>query len=85
MSRKFFTLLEHRRQPLATREVFFKRVARCIWAASLLLFSTIFLGTAVYHFVEKFSWIDAAMNAVMIMTGLGLVDNLHSDTAKIFT
>ena len=43
------------------------------------------MGSAVYHYVEGFSWVDAVMNAIMIMTGLGLVDNLHTIPAKIFT
>ena len=43
------------------------------------------MGAVVYHYMEGFSWVDALMNAVMIMTGLGLVNVLHSTSAKIFT
>jgi len=85
MSRKFYGLFEHHQQPLATKKVFLQRVVKCLWVAALLLFVTIFTGAGVYHYVEGFSWIDAIMNAVMIMTGLGLVDNLHTIPAKIFT
>jgi hypothetical protein len=35
--------------------------------------------------VEGLGWIESVMNAVMIMTGLGLVDTLHTNPAKIFT
>ncbi len=85
MSRKFFTIFEHHRQPLVSREVFTRRVMKCIWVATLLLVGTIFIGAAVYHYFEGFSWVDAVMNAVMIMTGLGLVDTLHSTLSKVFT
>ena len=85
MSRKFFTIFEHHKQPLVSRSVFLKRVAKCFWVAFLLLAVTVSMGAAVYHYVEGFSWVDAAMNAVMIMTGLGLVDTLHTTQAKIFT
>ena len=85
MSRKFFTLFEHHRQPLVSRAVFLRRVARCTAAAAMLLVGAIFIGAAVYHYVEGLPWVDATLNAVMIMTGLGLVDTLHSTGAKLFT
>jgi len=85
MSRKFFTIFEHHKQPLVSKDVFVKRVIKCFWVAGLLLAGSIFAGALVYHFVEGFSWVDAVMNAIMIMTGLGLVDTLHSPQAKIFT
>jgi len=85
MSRKFFTIFEHHKQPLAPRKVFLRRVAKCVRVAFLLLAVSISMGAAVYHYVEGFSWVDALMNAVMIMTGLGLVNTLHTTQAKIFT
>ena len=85
MSRKFYTIFEHHSEPLASRKIFLQRVAKCVWVASLLLASSIFTGAAIYHYMEGFSWVDAAMNAIMIMTGLGLVDTLHSTFVKIFT
>jgi len=85
MSRKFFTIFEHHKQALASKDVFIKRVARCVWVAGLLLASTISVGTLVYRYVENLSWVNAVMNAVMVMTGLGLVDTLHTTFAKIFT
>ena len=85
MSRKFFTIFEHHKQPLVSKNVFLQRVLKCIWVAFLLLAVTIFMGAAVYHYVEGLSWVDAVMNAIMIMTGLGLVDTLHTTVAKIFT
>jgi len=85
MSRKFFTLFEHRHQPLVSKDIFLQRVFKCLWIAFLLLTGTIFIGAAMYHFVEGLDWLEAALNAVMIMTGLGLVDTLHTSTAKLFT
>jgi hypothetical protein len=85
MSRKFFTIFEHHKQPLVTRNVFLRRVAKCVCVAFLLLAVSISMGAVVYHCVEGLSWVDALMNAVMIMTGLGLVSTLHTVSAKIFT
>jgi hypothetical protein len=85
MGRKYFTLFEHHREPLVSRKVFLRRMARCAGLAFLLLSASVFLGAAVYRGVEGFSWVDAVLNAVMVMTGLGLTDPLHTDLAKIFT
>jgi hypothetical protein len=85
MSRKFFTLFEHHAQPLVSKDVFIKRVVKCFGVASLLLGVSILIGAAVYRYAEGLSWVEAVMNAVMIMTGLGLVDTLHTTLAKVFT
>jgi hypothetical protein len=85
MSRKFFPIFEHHKQPLVSGQVFLQRMARCAMVASMLLAGAIFLGAAVYRYIEGFSWIDALMNAIMVMTGLGLVDTLHTFQAKMFT
>ena len=85
MSRKFFTVFENHKQPLVAQSVFVKRVAKCVWVAAMLLIVTILMGACVYHYIEGFSWVDAVMNAVMIMTGLGLVDSLHTTFGKVFT
>lgn len=85
MSRKFFTIFEHHKQPLVSKSIFLRRVAKCIWVAFLLLVGSILMGAVVYHYTEGFSWVDAVMNAIMIMTGLGLTDTLHTALAKVFT
>ena len=46
---------------------------------------TIFAGTLGYYYFEHQSWVDALVNAVMIMTGLGLQGNLQTDSGKFFT
>ena len=85
MSRKFFSIFEHHKQQVATKHIFIKRLIKCFWVASIMLTVTILMGALVYHGVERLAWVDSFMNAVMIMTGLGLVDTLHSTAAKIFT
>jgi len=85
MSRKFFSIFEHHNEPLVSKNVFVRRVFRCMWVAFLLLAVTILMGVSVYHYVEKLSWINSFMNSIMVMTGLGLVDTLQTNTAKIFT
>ena len=42
------------------------------------------LGTAGYHFLDNLSWLDAVLNAAMIFSGMGPVNMLSTDAAKIF-
>src|SRR5204862_7801075 len=36
------------------------------------------------HYIGGLSWIDSLLNASMILGGMGPVDLLHSDAAKLF-
>ncbi len=42
------------------------------------------LGMAGYHYIGNLNWIDSLLNASMILTGMGPIDLMPSDTAKIF-
>lgn len=37
-----------------------------------------------YHYFENMSWIDAYVNAAMILSGMGPVSPLNTDAGKIF-
>ena len=78
-------MFEHYKQPLLPYRAFVIRVMRCIAVSLALLVSTIFIGTIALHFIERFAWLDAAFNSVMIMTGLGLIQPVVTHSGKIFT
>ena len=78
-------MFEHYRQPLLDRTAFIKRFLDCILISMALLVSTIFMGAVVYRYIENLAWIDAILNAVLIMTGLGIVADLNTPAAKMFT
>jgi len=42
------------------------------------------IGMAGYHFLENLGWVDAFVNAAMILSGMGPVSTLQTDTGKIF-
>jgi hypothetical protein len=42
------------------------------------------LGTAGYHWIAELPWIDALLNAAMILAGMGPVDPLPTAGAKLF-
>lgn len=43
------------------------------------------LGVFGYHYLANLSWIDSFYNASMILTGMGPVNKLETDTAKLFS
>ena len=77
-------MYEHRKQSLAKRSVFAKRlVLNGIMGLILLVFS-LAIGMIGYHFLECLSWIDSLLNASMILGGMGPVASLQTVAGKIF-
>ena len=77
-------MYENRRQPLLSTAKFLKRVARH-WLAGfgVLVFGLegAILG---YHYIAGLNWIDSLLNASMILGGMGPVNPLSTNAAKIF-
>lgn len=76
--------LEHRGQPLAPRGRFLRRVAAYALAAFLLIAVSLLVGTLGYRHLAGLGWVDALLNASMILGGMGPVDTLPGDSAKLF-
>ena len=49
-----------------------------------LILGALLLGIAGYHFVAGFDWIDSLLEASMILGGMGPINELPNDTAKVF-
>jgi hypothetical protein len=63
---------------------FYKKIVNSlIFSAGLIAFS-IFMGMAGYHWLGGLGWVDSLLNASMILTGMGPVDKMAGDAAKIF-
>lgn len=77
-------MLERKNQKVAPISLFIKRLAVNIALAAGLAFVALFIGVAGYHWVAGLAWIDALLNASMILGGMGPVDTLTSDGAKLF-
>lgn len=52
--------------------------------ASAIIFGSLGVGAAGYHFSEGLAWIDSVLNAAMILTGMGPVDPVRSMAGKLF-
>ncbi len=64
--------------------MFVRRVAWHValaWAAIMLALS---LGVVGYHYLGRLGWLDALVNASMILGGMGPVDPLQTREGKLF-
>jgi hypothetical protein len=77
-------MYERRNQPLLSRAEFRKRVGRHGLVALGIVVFGLGLGIVGYHLFGQLGWIDSLLNASMILGGMGPVDSLKSNPAKIF-
>ncbi|MGA9751414.1 MAG: hypothetical protein WBS54_06475 [Acidobacteriota bacterium] len=77
-------MFEHRREPLLSRNAFLRRVAASAAVAFGLVAFSLATGVLGYHFLEGQSWIDALVNASMLLGGMGPVGELHTTAGKLF-
>ena len=77
-------LYEHLSEPLLSRAKFLRRVLAHGGLALILLGISLLIGVLGYRGLEGMSWVDAFLNASMILGGMGPVGELHSDAAKVF-
>jgi hypothetical protein len=76
--------LERSKSRLLPRRAFLARLGWYWLFGFLFLGFSLGIGTVGYHLTARLSWIDAFLNASMILTGMGPVDKLDSDASKIF-
>jgi hypothetical protein len=77
-------MFENRHEPILPMQIFIRRLLRCLGLAQVIIAVALSIGVAGYHFVAGLAWIDALLNASMILTGMGPVDVLTSNVAKVF-
>jgi hypothetical protein len=79
------TAARHRRiRGLRPRAVFYRHLARNAARAGGLIAACLALGVAGYHYIAHLRWIDALLNASMILSAMGPVDPLCTTAAKLF-
>ena len=72
-------------QPLLPTHAFLRRLVGHGGAVMLFLGLSLLAGMAGYHLTAGLSWLDSFLNASMILAGMGPVDPLPSDAAKLFS
>lgn len=76
---------ERRSEPLLPwRPFLLRRVARTAATAAAVIAVSLVLGMLGYRLTEGMGWLDAFLNASMILGGMGPVDTLHTVAGKLF-
>jgi len=77
-------MFEQKYQKVAPFSIFIRRLVRFIGIAILLILVSLCIGISGYHWIAGLNWVDALLNASMILGGMGPVNVLASTGAKIF-
>ena len=77
-------MYEHRAAPLLPFPDYLARLGKSAAIAGVLVFGSLGLGVAGYRFIGHLGWVDAVLNASMILTGMGPVDPMPTPAAKLF-
>ena len=76
-------MYERRSQPLLPWPLFRRRAIQHAGVAFLVLFLALLLGMGIYHWTEGLDWIEAFLNASMLLGGMGPVDTPRTTAGKI--
>lgn len=75
---------ERRHERLAPMRVFLQRMVASLGVAAVMLSFLLAIGVAGYHWLADLGWVDSVLEASMILSGMGPVNPLKTDAAKIF-
>ena len=77
-------MFEKKSEPLLSRAAFLGRLGRSFGVTLLIVAASLLIGSVGYHCFATLSWIDALLNAAMILTGMGPVDPMRTTGGKLF-
>ena len=72
------------RKPIPTHRQFVRHLVRNVTIAVVFVAASLTLGAVGYHALAGLGWLDAYLNASMILTGMGPVAVLTTPGAKRF-
>ena len=77
-------MFENRAQPLLSRLAFFWRLAGSVALGATIVAMSLFVGMLGYHALEGLGWLDAFLNASMLLGGMGPVEQPQTPGGKLF-
>jgi ABC-type glycerol-3-phosphate transport system permease component len=77
-------MYERRKERLLPRKGFAKRFAMHVGVAAVVLVGSLGVGMAGYAYFEGLSWLDAFLNASMLLGGMGPVESPATPAGKLF-
>lgn len=75
---------EKRHEPLLSMRHFIKRQLLYVLFAAVVLGLSLYGGMAGFHYLESLSWLDALVNATMLLGGEGPLAPLQTEAGKYF-
>ena len=82
--KRILPAFEHRAEPVIPLRDFFFRMARSGGVALAFIAVSLALGMVGYHGLEGMGWIDAFLNASMLLGGMGPVTPPATTGGKVF-
>ncbi len=77
-------MFERHHESLISAAEFRRRVLRYALLSAGIIFGSLTIGVLGYHYFEGLAWLDALLNASMLLGGMGPVDSLHTTGGKLF-
>lgn len=77
-------MFEQRNQRLLPRREFIRRLGWSVGLGALLILFSLCLGLLGYHFICRLPWIDAFLDAAMILSGMGPLSPISGTAGKLF-
>lgn len=77
-------MFERKHEKIAPVPVFVRRLIVSVAIAGILAMVALFIGIAGYHWIAGLKWVDALLDASMILGGMGPVTPLTTNAAKVF-
>jgi hypothetical protein len=77
-------MFEHHKDKLLPRREFIRRLGWSVAAGAALIAFSLSVGMVGYHTLGGLSWIDAFLDASMILAGMGQVSTLQGNAIKLF-
>ena len=77
-------MFERRHEQLLPQRKFLRRLVKFALISVGLIIISLVIGMAGYFSFEGLSWVDAFLNAAMLMGGMGQINSLQTDSGKIF-
>jgi len=78
-------MFEAKHQPLATRRVYRKRMAKSLTIGIMIILLCLMIGVLGYHYTAGVCWLDSLHNASMILSGMGPVVEIKTISGKWFS
>jgi hypothetical protein len=77
-------MFEPRQAKLLPRREFIRRLGWSLAAGGTLIAFSLVLGIVGYHVLGRLDWMDAFLNAAMILSGMGPTSPMNTSAGKFF-